>query len=690
MESRLPKPLPFRPMQGLTKNILPGDRIKSSATGGGEAGNVQPLSRDMSNSRNFLTRPRARAASPEPLRTNNRAKLRRSRSACDVNELRGVGIKRTAMPPTLPSVPSKFSRTTATTTSTTTTSSVPTGTQQRASRPPLAAARKPPVSTSRTAARTTSAPAQTSKFAASTKTGGAAASSSTSAAAAPKRIAPYDFKARFHDLLEKHKTLKTKYEKQVDDLSELETMPQQLEETQNKLIETESKLKNTLSNNESLYRQVKQQTDEIASLTATLGRLNAELTDLKTKHEQILSEHQSLSAENLELRQCKENLQQRNEAATEENKNLQEQLFKSNMERKVLHNNVMDLKGNIRVFCRIRPPLDTEIGRICCSWNYHDEATVEIQSLEGQQATKQIFTFDQVFQPNCFQTDIFDMVSPLIQSALDGYNICIFAYGQTGSGKTFTMDGVADNVGVIPRTVDLLFDSINSYKNMGWEYEIRATFLEIYNEVLYDLLSNEAKDMEIRMAKNNKNDIYVSNITEECVMDPNHLRQLMATAKMNRATASTIGNERSSRSHAVTKLQLIGRHAARQEISIGSINLVDLAGSESPKTSIRMTETKNINRSLSELTNCILALLQKQDHVPYRNSKLTHLLMPALGGNSKTLMFINVSPFQDCYHESVKSLRFATSVNSCKMTKAKRVRIPNNASANNSRIDNSV
>ncbi|XP_068157739.1 protein claret segregational [Drosophila tropicalis] len=689
MESRLPKPLPFRPMQGLPKNILPGDRIKSAATGGGEAGNVQPLSRDMSNSRNFLARPRARAASPEPLRTNNRAKLRRSRSACDVNELRQGGIKRTALPPILPSVPSKFSRTTATTTSTTTTSSVPTGTQQRTSRPPLTAARKPPVSTSRTAARTASAPAPTARSAAATKTGGAAASSSTAAATAPKRIAPYDFKARFHDLLEKHKALKTKYEKQVDDLSELETMPMQLEETQNKLIETETKLKNTLSNNESLYRQVKQQTDEITSLTATLGRLNIELTDLKTKHEQILSEHQNITTENVELRQRTKNLQQRNEAATEENKNLQEQLFKSNMERKVLHNSVMDLKGNIRVFCRIRPPLDSESGRISCFWNYHDEATVEIQSLEGQQA-KQIFTFDQVFHPNCSQTDIFDMVSPLIQSALDGYNICIFAYGQTGSGKTYTMDGVTDSVGVIPRTVDLLFDSINSYKNMGWEYEIRATFLEIYNEVLYDLLSNEAKDMEIRMAKNNKNDIYVSNITEECVRDPAHLRHLMATAKMNRATASTIGNERSSRSHAVTKLQLIGRHAAKQEISIGSINLVDLAGSESPKTSVRMTETKNINRSLSELTNCILALLQKQDHIPYRNSKLTHLLMPALGGNSKTLMFINVSPFQDCYQESVKSLRFATSVNSCKMTKAKRVRVLNNSSANNSRIDNSV
>jgi len=337
----------------------------------------------------------------------------------------------------------------------------------------------------------------------------------------------------------------------------------------------------------------------------------------------------------------------------------------------------------------VRPPLDYELSRLSCSWTYHDEATVELQSIDGQSKNKigqQIFTFDQVFHPNSTQRDIFEMVAPLIQSALDGYNICIFAYGQTGSGKTYTMDGVSDNVGVIPRTVDLLFDSIKNYRHLGWEYEIRATFLEIYNEVLYDLLSNEQKDMEIRMAKNSiKNDIYVSNITEETVRDPNHLRELMQTAKMNRATASTAGNERSSRSHAVTKLELIGHHAEKQETSVGSINLVDLAGSESPKTSTRMTETKNINRSLSELTNVILALLQKQDHIPYRNSKLTHLLMPSLGGNSKTLMFINVSPFQDCFQESVKSLRFAASVNSCKMAKAKRNRYLNSSNmANNS------
>lgn len=235
------------------------------------------------------------------------------------------------------------------------------------------------------------------------------------------------------------------------------------------------------------------------------------------------------------------------------------------------------------------------------------------------------------------------------------------------------MDGSEDQAGIIPRTVRLLFEAIKHTHVLGWTYEIKASFLEIYNEVLYDLLNPEATDIEIRMANpKSKTEIYVSNIQEETVESAQRLQQLMKIARSNRATAATVGNERSSRSHAVTRIQLIGTHNTTQEVLVGSINLVDLAGSESPKTSSRMEETKNINRSLSELSNVILSLVQKNDHVPYRNSKLTHLLMPSLGGNSKTLMFVNVAPFQDCYGETVKSLRFASQVNACKMSKAKK------------------
>lgn len=242
-----------------------------------------------------------------------------------------------------------------------------------------------------------------------------------------------------------------------------------------------------------------------------------------------------------------------------------------------------------------------------------------------------------------------------------------------GSGKTYTMDGHEGETGIIPRTTDFLFRCFEQYKKLGWRYTLSASFLEIYNEILFDLLSNESKDLDIRMVSaKTPTDIFVSNLTEVEVRNEDELHKLMQMAKSNRATAATIGNERSSRSHAVTQLRLIGEHNAKNEKCIGTINLIDLAGSESPKTSVRMDETKKINKSLSELTNVIMALLQKQEHIPYRNSKLTHLLMPSLGGNSKTLMFVNVSPFQDCFVESVKSLRFAASVNMCKLNKAKK------------------
>lgn len=133
---------------------------------------------------------------------------------------------------------------------------------------------------------------------------------------------------------------------------------------------------------------------------------------------------------------------------------------------------------------------------------------------------------------------------------------------------------------------------------------------------------------------------------------------------------------RSSRSHSVARIRLIGTHAVKQEVSVGNLNLVDLAGSERLKSEevVRTTETKNINKSLANLGNVILALLKKQEHVPYRNSKLTHLLMPSLGGNSKTLMLLNISPLEECYNETLNSLRFASSVNNCKTGNIKKSR----------------
>lgn len=715
MESKLPKPSGIKRPTALTRNILPMDRIKTATLGLRSKSsnlsictldNFQPLSRDLTNLPNGFQR-RERAGSPDIRRPNDtnsigvsRSKLRRSRSACDIRDMRP--IKRPEL--TLAPIPAKTTRlASACVTNNSAVSIQPFSSNSATSKPPrighvavssTATAKKMCATKSQnTAGVGHNGPgriASTNKATSTTVTKkgiGASTTTSISTTGAGKsinkRIPPYDFKARYNDLLEKFKVLKAKFEEKCEQMGAMEGVPEQLEESQDQLFKTKEELKNIYTERDCLGQQIKSLKMKIDSISALCVKTKDELDFVTNEHKILKETHMTISNEVLELRERSTRLTEENILLQEDLTVCKEQLFRANLERKELHNTIMDLRGNIRVFCRVRPPLDYEQEKLLCGWNYIDESTVEIQNYENKNKSgAHTFSFDHVFHPNSKQEDIFEMVSPLIQSALDGYNICIFAYGQTGSGKTYTMDGIPTKVGVIPRTVDLLFDSIKNYKRLGWEYEIRVTFLEIYNEVLYDLLSNEQKDMEIRMAKHNKNDIYVSNITQETVTSASRLRDLMHVAKMNRATASTAGNERSSRSHAVTKIELIGYHAEKNETSVGTINLVDLAGSESPKTSTRMNETKNINRSLSELTNVILALLQKQDHIPYRNSKLTHLLMPSLGGNSKTLMFINVAPFLDCFVESVKSLRFAASVNSCKMTKAKRNRFLNTSSNN--------
>ncbi|XP_063699268.1 protein claret segregational [Culicoides brevitarsis] len=503
----------------------------------------------------------------------------------------------------------------------------------------------------------------------------------TGKAPAAKRIPPYDFKARFNDLLEKHQALKTKHENLKEELGELADLPEKYDKTKTdleKALETVEKLteeRDALAfKNNSLVSTLTETQDALKILEEKCPKLEKHIEELTKKCDSVEKSNKDLTEKN-------EQLTHKTNELTDELEKCAEQLFRANYERKELHNTVMDLRGNIRVFCRVRPPLAQENDRALCTWNYLDETSVELLKVEPNgKVLRNEFSFDNIFHQNSTQDDIFLSVSPLIQSALDGYNVCIFAYGQTGSGKTFTMDGGngENQLGVIPRTVSLLFNSIKDYQRLGWKYEISAQFLEIYNEVLYDLLDDSPKDLEIRMVSaSNKTDVYVSNITEETVSTEMELLSLMQKAKLNRMTAATVGNERSSRSHAVTKLTVTGIHEGKNEKCVGHINLVDLAGSESPKTSTRMDETKSINKSLSELSNVILALVQKQDHVPYRNSKLTHLLMPSLGGNSKTLMFVNVAPFNDCHQESVKSLRFAASVNSCKLQKAKKNKVLN-------------
>jgi len=366
-------------------------------------------------------------------------------------------------------------------------------------------------------------------------------------------------------------------------------------------------------------------------------------------------------------------------------------------ERRKLHNAIQELKGNIRVFCRVRPLLGQEVADGLDRpkhLTFNNDKALEITraadapngastSVSGKAETFQ-FDFDHVFDTSTSQDQVFEEVSQLVQSAIDGYNVCIFAYGQTGSGKTFTMEGGEDEgqEGIIPRTIRQIFETTRGLDDKGWNYKMEASFVEIYNEEIRDLLATEkGLKYDIKRVDPKSTEIYVSNLKVEDVTCGENIGPLLRRAKRHRAVAATNCNERSSRSHSVFILKIHGKNLKTSESCVGSLNLVDLAGSErlksSGSTGMRLEETKNINSSLSNLSKVILALANSKDgssHVPYRDSKLTHLLMNSLGGNSKTLMFVNLNPREEFFNESLNSLRFAKRVNQCQIgTASKKV-----------------
>ncbi|XP_047178509.1 kinesin-like protein KIN-14C, partial [Vigna umbellata] len=353
--------------------------------------------------------------------------------------------------------------------------------------------------------------------------------------------------------------------------------------------------------------------------------------------------------------------------------------------RKKLHNTILELKGNIRVFCRVRPLLPDDSADTVVSFPTSTEALGRGIELV-QSGQKYNFTFDKVFNHEASQQDVFVEISQLVQSALDGYKVCIFAYGQTGSGKTYTMMGRPDEPdlkGLIPRSLEQIFQTSQSLKDQGWKYTMQASILEIYNDTIRDLLltnrssdhartENNASSKQYTIKHDANGNTHVSDLTIKDVCSADEISSLLRQAAQSRSVGRTQMNEQSSRSHFVFTLRISGKNENTEQQVHGVLNLIDLAGSErlskSGATGDRLKETQAINRSLSCLSDVIFALGgKKEDHVPFRNSKLTYLLQPCLGGDSKTLMFVNISPDQSSTGESLCSLRFAARVNACEI-----------------------
>ncbi|KAG8374958.1 hypothetical protein BUALT_Bualt10G0049800 [Buddleja alternifolia] len=318
-------------------------------------------------------------------------------------------------------------------------------------------------------------------------------------------------------------------------------------------------------------------------------------------------------------------------------------------ENRKLYNEVQDLKGNIRVYCRIRPFLPGQ-SRKHTTMQYigdNGELVVMNPSKPGKESHR-LFKFNKVFAPAATQEEVFRDTQPLIRSVLDGYNVCIFAYGQTGSGKTYTMTGPnATSVvdwGVNYRALNDLF-TISQNRRSSVAYEIGVQMVEIYNEQLFLVLyfcffgdiSMASFDFHTLGIWNTSqpNGLAVPDASMHSVKSTTDVLELMKIGLMNRAVGATALNERSSRSHSILTVHVRGTDLESNAILRGCLHLVDLAGSErvdrSEATGDRLREAQHINKSLSALGDVIFALAQKSHHVPYRNSKLTQVLQSSLG-----------------------------------------------------------
>ncbi|KAH9690260.1 kinesin-like protein KIN-14R [Citrus sinensis] len=294
--------------------------------------------------------------------------------------------------------------------------------------------------------------------------------------------------------------------------------------------------------------------------------------------------------------------------------------------------------GNIRVFCRCRPLSKEEASAgHAMVVDFSAAKDGELGILTGG-STKKFFKFDRVYSPRDEQVDVFADASPLVTSVLDGYNVCIFAYGQTGTGKTFTMED--DN---------------------------HSKYLSDFEFSLYFRL-------EIRQASEGFH--HVPGLTEAKIENIKEVWDVLHIGSNARAVGSNNVNEHSSRSHCMLCILVKAKNLINGECTKSKLWLVDLAGSERlAKTEVqgeRLKEAQNINRSLSALGDVISSLATKSGHIPYRNSKLTHLLQDSLGGDSKTLMFLQISPSEQDLGETLSSLNFASRVRGVELSPARK------------------
>ncbi|XP_006814107.1 kinesin-like protein KIFC3 [Saccoglossus kowalevskii] len=445
--------------------------------------------------------------------------------------------------------------------------------------------------------------------------------------------------------------------------------------------EFEQELVKMESVNEEVIRRVQLESQQSSSvMSRKLMMMKMRFSQIRPGLLEIAEEYKSLrticsqfpNIIRATVQHTKNEIQHAISEVSEHNKELVRKYRKEMSLRKKYHNELVELKGNIRVFCRVRPPIKEDgvglMARVVVTYDTDDDGILYVHN-KGRTSSYEV---DKVFTPASVQQEVFDEMKHLVISCIDGFNVCIFAYGQTGSGKTYTMEGPKNDRGINQLSLQCLFAE-RKEKDKEWNYTITVNVMEIYNEMLRDLLSDDPTfKLDIKM--NQEGGLYVPGLISLPVNSVDDVNRLLDTAKVNRATASTNMNEHSSRSHALLCVTVTGTNKTTGNRTIGKLNLVDLAGSERVSKSgadgARLKEAQNINKSLSSLGDVIHALRNKQAHIPYRNSKLTYLLQDSLGGDSKTLMVVQTSPVEKNVGETMSSLSFAQRVRAVELGQA--------------------
>ncbi|KAJ2455972.1 hypothetical protein EV183_000315 [Coemansia sp. RSA 2336] len=363
------------------------------------------------------------------------------------------------------------------------------------------------------------------------------------------------------------------------------------------------------------------------------------------------------------------------------------------------------MEDHINVAIRVRPLNQREQRTVSSAaqaslpWSIQRDTITQRAHADGRMVSNgNSFTFDKVFdQKDSTQRVYDDIVKNIISSSMGGFNGTIFAYGQTSSGKTHTMHGSGQEPGIIKLAVQEIFNTVKNDSRR--EYLIRVSFLEIYNEVLRDLL--EPTKCNLKIHENAKREIFVGDLSEHIVFNADQVEEILQKGDRNRHIAGTNMNERSSRSHTIFRIVIESREKTeesgdkgevakqqqqqqqqQQRLSTGSLaeseefmgavmvsclNLVDLAGSErvgqTGAEGQRLKEGAHINKSLLALGTVIGRLSEDGSdygHIPYRDSKLTRILQPSLGGNAKTLIICTITPSPDYIDEALSTLKFAS------------------------------